>query len=80
MAAAMTRIRLLASRLRTGHHHRHDIGHHQFGESYATGVNCAVPGTSSCLPAAMAAYDLQNWQTALNAELPPTATSPPSAA
>jgi len=40
------------------------------GNPYATGVSCTVPGTTSCLPAAMAAYDLQNWQTALNSVLP----------
>jgi len=38
---------------------------------YATAASCYnVPGTSSCTPAAMAAYDLQQWAVALNNVLP----------
>jgi type IV pilus assembly protein PilV len=38
---------------------------------YATAASCYnVPGTPSCNPAAMAAYDLQQWAVALNNVLP----------
>jgi type IV pilus assembly protein PilV len=40
------------------------------GTGYATGVTCSTAGTGSCPPASMAAYDVYNWQTALNASLP----------
>jgi type IV pilus assembly protein PilV len=43
------------------------------GTAYATGVTCTTAGTNSCPPVNMAAYDLQNWQTALNASLPANA-------
>jgi type IV pilus assembly protein PilV len=35
-----------------------------------SGSNCTTAGTSSCLPQAMAFYDLLQWQTALNQVLP----------
>lgn len=37
---------------------------------YAAAPPCTTAGPGSCIPAAMAAYDLQQWSSALNAVLP----------
>jgi type IV pilus assembly protein PilV len=37
---------------------------------YSAATPCLTSGTSSCVPAAMAAYDLQQWAAALEAVLP----------
>ena len=38
--------------------------------NFSAAAPCLTPGTSSCAPAAMASYDLQQWAIALQAVLP----------
>ncbi|HUX73968.1 MAG TPA: prepilin-type N-terminal cleavage/methylation domain-containing protein [Steroidobacteraceae bacterium] len=37
----------------------------------AAAYNCTIAGSSSCAPASLAAYDVQNWAADLNRVLPP---------